>query len=126
MGGTYLRKKMCTSAPKFMLEDMYRETTEVMAHRVSMSVDVSGLLCLRFLLRNACKVPVNQGTRSIPWRVLHPRLTYSSKFLQCRPSCSSRASASFGPQVPAAELGKLTGGKAFPTSSIGGVTPQTA
>ena len=25
---------------------------------------------------------------------------YFSKFLQCRPSCSSRASASFGPQVP--------------------------
>jgi hypothetical protein len=27
---------------------------------------------------------------------------YSSKFLQWRPSCSSRASASFGPHMPAA------------------------
>jgi hypothetical protein len=42
---------MCTSAPKFMLEDMYREPTGVMAHRVSMSVDVSGLLWFAFLAK---------------------------------------------------------------------------
>src|SRR5579864_8898352 len=52
--------------------------------------------------RKARIIPVSQGKRPVSCAVSHARRSYFSKFLQCRPSCSSRASASFGPQVPAA------------------------
>lgn len=65
MGGTYLRKKMCTSAPKFMLEDMYRDTGRVMTQCVLMYVDINSAVRGPYHSKKGRIIRISQSKRPL-------------------------------------------------------------
>jgi hypothetical protein len=63
-----------------------------------MHVDIIAVISCKEIHKIDREVRFSQGCEPDNSRLA----VYFSKFLQWRPSCSSRASASFGPHVPAA------------------------